>query len=108
MKLNNTIAAASDNIDNYNLVASTDLTSINEVEHTHKKNIPKIQRELTLHVMMTNIKWDYTKCETTNVLRGEVSLNERGVLREFEIERPQGEGEECVVAERLWGVIEGV
>eukprot|EP00573_Skeletonema_grethae_P000316 CAMPEP_0201690072 /NCGR_PEP_ID=MMETSP0578-20130828/3556_1 /ASSEMBLY_ACC=CAM_ASM_000663 /TAXON_ID=267565 /ORGANISM="Skeletonema grethea, Strain CCMP 1804" /LENGTH=186 /DNA_ID=CAMNT_0048174921 /DNA_START=54 /DNA_END=611 /DNA_ORIENTATION=- len=80
-KLGNRITTASTNIDNYQRVASTDLTSLNELELTHKKNIPKIQRELTLHVMMTNIKWDYSKCERDeNVLRGEVSLNERGVL----------------------------
>ncbi len=39
-------------------------------------------------------------------MRGEVSLVDRGVLREFEIEKGDGV-EECMVAERLWEVIEG-
>eukprot|EP00574_Skeletonema_japonicum_P004909 CAMPEP_0201729438 /NCGR_PEP_ID=MMETSP0593-20130828/19119_1 /ASSEMBLY_ACC=CAM_ASM_000672 /TAXON_ID=267983 /ORGANISM="Skeletonema japonicum, Strain CCMP2506" /LENGTH=187 /DNA_ID=CAMNT_0048221787 /DNA_START=24 /DNA_END=584 /DNA_ORIENTATION=- len=76
--------SSSVNIDKYRNEASSHLTNISELEFTHKRNIPKIQRELTLHAMMTNIKWDYTKCEADeNVLRGEVSLVDRGVLREF-------------------------
>lgn len=65
---------------------------------------------------MTNIKWDYSE---VHKLKGEVSLVERGVLREFEIDKEEfivgggyvgskgGGGGEVEIAERLWKIIEG-
>jgi hypothetical protein len=54
---------------------------------------------------MTNIKWDYTSLD---VLKGEVSLVNRGVLRKFEIDKMDNDGlSEFEIAERLWDIIEG-
>eukprot|EP00984_Skeletonema_dohrnii_P033173 scaffold28842_cov145-Skeletonema_dohrnii-CCMP3373.AAC.2 len=96
------LATCASNIHECQLEAKEEISTIQTIEARHMKNIPKIKHELTLHAMMTNIKWDYSSADK---LRGEVSLNKRGVLREFEIEKEeQGEVE---IAERLWGIIEG-
>ena len=71
------------------------------------RDLPKIKQELTLHAALTNLKWDYSAPKY--LLRGEVSLVERGVLREFEVERCGEEegGGVVVVADRLWDIVEG-
>jgi chromosome segregation ATPase len=95
------------NIMEYNKVASQSLTSIDMIEAQHIKSIPKIKHELTLHLTMTNIKWDYgggASC-TEDVLKGEVSICNKGVLRNFEIDKE--EYSEVEIAEQLWKIIEG-
>jgi len=97
------LATCASNINECQLEAKEEISTIQTIEARHMKNIPKIKHELTLHAMMTNIKWDYS-CGPEK-LRGEVSWNKRGVLKEFEIEKE--EQREVEIAERLWGVIEG-
>lgn len=95
-------------------MASQSLNSIDMIEAKHIKSIPKIKHELTLHLTMTNIKWDYgvsSVIDTTNggggrdVLKGEVSIVNKGVLRNFEIDKE--EFSEVEIAEQLWKIIEG-
>ena len=104
------------NIMEYNKIASQSLNSIDIIEAQHIKSIPKIKHELTLHLKMTNIKWDYnggggggaSSIDDTNsrdVLKGEVSICNKGVLRNFEIDKE--EYSEVEIAEQLWKIIEG-
>ena len=110
------LSKAQEHIHRYQQESQVELGNIDQIELNSMKSIPKIKHELTLHAMMTNIKWDYSAAEqrgggggnhSGEVLKGEVSLVDRGVLREFEIEK-DCVGGECEVAERLWGIIEGV
>jgi exonuclease VII large subunit len=97
------------NIMEYNKVASQSLNSIDMIEAQHIKSIPKIKHELTLHLTMTNIKWDYgadtNSSSMRDVLKGEVSICNKGVLRNFEIDKE--EFSEVEIAEQLWKIIEG-
>ena len=86
----------------YNKVASQSLNSIDMIEAQHNKSIPKIKHELTLHLTMTNIKWDYG-ADTNNgggrmrdVLKGEVSICNKGVLRNFEIDKTSVKNTICI------------
>jgi hypothetical protein len=65
---------------------------------------------------MTNIKWDYNGASSSDtnsssnnnmrdVLKGEVSICNKGVLRNFEIDKE--EFSEVEIAEQLWKIIEG-
>ncbi|KAL7527633.1 hypothetical protein ACHAXR_002050 [Thalassiosira sp. AJA248-18] len=83
-------------------VASEEIDEIKEIESKHIKRLKKNKHELSLHALMTNIKWDYNRLD---VLAGEVSVPSKCVHRKFEIEK--GELSEFEIAERLWGMIEG-
>jgi hypothetical protein len=103
--LGSKISNATSKINQYQDLANTNIQDISLIEAQHIKNIPKIKHELTLHATMTNIKWDYTSLD---VLKGEVSLVNRGVLRKFEIDKMDNDGlSEFEIAERLWDIIEG-
>mmetsp|Transcript_6769 Transcript_6769/g.14658 ORF Transcript_6769/g.14658 Transcript_6769/m.14658 type:complete len:210 (+) Transcript_6769:97-726(+) len=83
-------------------VANEKIAEADEVQSRHVRNLPKIKRELSLHGLMTNIKWDYNR---TGVLAGEISMPGRKVHRRFVIDKEEfGEFE---IAERLWDLIEG-
>eukprot|EP00571_Detonula_confervacea_P016571 CAMPEP_0172310990 /NCGR_PEP_ID=MMETSP1058-20130122/13615_1 /TAXON_ID=83371 /ORGANISM="Detonula confervacea, Strain CCMP 353" /LENGTH=209 /DNA_ID=CAMNT_0013024031 /DNA_START=6 /DNA_END=635 /DNA_ORIENTATION=- len=84
-------------------VASEQIDEREENQCRHIKKLPKIKQELTLHALMTNIKWDYNR--TGGVLAGEVSIPGRSVHRRFVIEKD--DLSEFDIAERLWGMIEG-
>lgn len=93
---------AEERIPQHAAVASEIVEEADELHSRHVKNLPKIKKELSLHALMTNIKWDYGR---TNVLAGEVSMGGRKVHRRFVIEKEEmGEAE---IAERLWELIEG-
>ena len=68
--------------------------------------LKKHKHELSLHALMTNIKWDYNQ---KDVLAGEVSVPKKAVHRRFVIEKENGSGSggEVEIAEKLWGMIEG-
>eukprot|EP00581_Thalassiosira_minuscula_P011368 CAMPEP_0183730228 /NCGR_PEP_ID=MMETSP0737-20130205/32301_1 /TAXON_ID=385413 /ORGANISM="Thalassiosira miniscula, Strain CCMP1093" /LENGTH=222 /DNA_ID=CAMNT_0025962667 /DNA_START=42 /DNA_END=710 /DNA_ORIENTATION=- len=83
-------------------VASEQLEEMDEIQSRHVRKLPKIKRELSLHALMTNIKWDYSRCD---VLAGEVSIPSRSVHKRFVIEKE--ELSEFEIAERLWAMIEG-
>ena len=83
-------------------VASEQVAELDEIETRHIKTLPKIKQEISLHALMTNIKWDYNR---TDVLAGEVSIPSVSVHRRFEIEKDGLSDFE--IAERLWGMIEG-
>lgn len=104
-RLNSELATRSkkahEKIAEYEEIASSHLHSIQDIESNHTHRLPKIKRELTLHVALTNIKWDYTR---KDVLKGEVSLMDKGVLRQFEVGRDKAEVE---IADSLWDIIEG-
>lgn len=85
-------------------VASEQIAELDQIECRHIKTLPKIKNELSLHALMTNIKWDYNR--RSNVLAGEVSIPAKSVHRRFVIER-DGDLNEFEIAERLWGMIEG-
>lgn len=83
------------------------------LESTHIKRLRKHKHELSLHALMTNIKWDYKQSATNNnnnggggnVLAGEVSMPNKAVHKRFVINK--GELDEYEIAERLWSMIEG-
>lgn len=81
-------------------VASEQVSELEEVQHRHVRTLPKIKNELSLHAVMTNIKWDYNR---SDVLAGEVAIPSRAVHRRFEIERD--DLSEFEIAERLWDMI---
>ncbi|KAL9180280.1 hypothetical protein ACHAXT_008250 [Thalassiosira profunda] len=83
-------------------VADEEVAEADALASRHVRDLPKIKHELSLHAVMTNVKWDYSK---TDVLAGEVSIPSRAVHRRFEI--PRGELGEYEIAERLWRMIEG-
>ena len=112
--LSKQLANSNKNIKKYQQELQLTEGDIETIELHHCKSIPKIKRELTLHAMMTNIKWDYNHDNVAvngggggGELKGEVSLVDKGVLREFRVEK-DCVGGECEVADRLWNIIEGV
>lgn len=102
------LVSAQTNISEYESICSTEIDTIQYIESQHVKQLPKIKNELTFYVHFTNIKWDYGSVEK---LRGEVSLVNKGVLRNFEIDKEELDdgsgGGEVVIADRLWNIIEG-
>ena len=88
--------------------ASENVAEIDETRSRHVRDNAKITRELGLHAILTNIKWDYAR-SGPDVLAGEVSIPEKAVHRrfEFEIDRGDGSASEYEIAERLWKTIEG-
>lgn len=83
-------------------VASEHVEELDEIQSRHIRKLPKIKQELSLHALMTNIKWDYHR---TDVLAGEVSIPAKAVHRRFVIEKD--DLSEFEIAERLWCMIEG-
>ena len=80
---------------------------IDELAQMECRNINKLKKhkhELSLHALMTNIKWDYNQ---KDVLAGEVSVPKKAVHRRFVIEKENHGGGEVEIAEKLWGMIEG-
>jgi len=70
----------------------------------------KIKHELSLHAVMTNIKWDYghrsSSMDKKEVLAGEVSIPDKCVHRRFVIDRGE-DISEYDIAEQLWTTIGG-
>ena len=83
--------------------ASQEVAALDEIEYRHIKQLPKIKNELSLHALMTNIKWDYGRVD---VLAGEVSIPKKSLHKRFVIDKSSGESE-YVIAEKLWEMIEG-
>eukprot|EP00580_Thalassiosira_gravida_P020415 CAMPEP_0201680214 /NCGR_PEP_ID=MMETSP0494-20130426/50309_1 /ASSEMBLY_ACC=CAM_ASM_000839 /TAXON_ID=420259 /ORGANISM="Thalassiosira gravida, Strain GMp14c1" /LENGTH=211 /DNA_ID=CAMNT_0048163913 /DNA_START=49 /DNA_END=684 /DNA_ORIENTATION=+ len=93
---------AEDSIPIHQAVANEKIAEVDEIQSRHVRNLPKIKRELSLHGLMTNIKWDYNQ---TSVLAGEISMPGRMVHKRFVIDKEDfGEFE---IAERLWDLIDG-
>ena len=97
------LATCASNIKECQLEAKEEISTIQTIEARHMKNIPKIKHELTLHALMTNIKWDYGRVD---VLAGEVSIPKKSLHKRFVIDKSSGESE-YVIAEKLWEMIEG-
>ena len=87
--------------------ASERIAEIDEVISRHVKDNAKIAMELSLHAILTNIKWDYGGQHARSVLAGEVSIPGRAVHRRFAIDRGDDAASECEIAERLWETIGG-
>ena len=86
-------------------LASTVITEIDNVENRHIKMNNKIKHELSLHALVTNIKWDYGLSKK-EVLAGEVSIPNKCVHRRFVIDRGE-DVSEYDIAEQLWTTIGG-
>jgi hypothetical protein len=90
-------------------------SDIDEVRSRHVRENAKIARELCLHALLTNIKWNYGNGGDGDggggggdLLMGEVSIPERAVHRRFVINRGDCECDsEYEIAERLWETIGG-
>eukprot|EP00956_Cyclotella_meneghiniana_P029505 scaffold71560_cov24-Cyclotella_meneghiniana.AAC.1 len=81
--------------------AASEVGEISELEYSHKKQLTKIARTISMYAEMTKIKWDYTKAD---VLAGEISLPKRFEHVRFCVEKDLGDVE---IAEKIWGYIEG-
>ena len=86
-------------------LASMVITEIDNVENRHIKMNNKIKHELSLHALVTNIKWDYGLSKK-EVLVGEVSIPNKCVHRRFVIDRGE-DVSEYDIAEQLWTTIGG-
>jgi len=82
--------------------ASERIDGADEVRLRRVRDLTNIRRELSLHALVTNIKWDYGR---TDVLSGEVFIPGRVEHRRFAIHK---EGlSEFHIADQLWRMIEG-
>ena len=89
----------------HNTVSSEQI-ALDEIEHRHIKQLPKIKNGLSLYALKTNIEWDSNRNgNDVLVLAGEVSIPERRVQRTCVIEK--GGRSECEITDKLWRMIEG-
>lgn len=89
-------------IPEHEAAAAEEVAEVDEIEFRHVRNLPKIRQELSLHALMTNVKWDFSR---RDALAGEVSLPARAEHRRFEIDKERLSDFE--IAEQLWEMIEG-
>jgi hypothetical protein len=91
---------------------------------TKKKMIPKIGKEISLHALMTNIRWDYDRTSTitaeNNLHNGNVNETNNSILlageifhptthkmKTFTIDKSECNNDEYEIADRLWKLMEG-
>lgn len=94
---------------------------------TKKKMIPKIGKEVSLHALMTNIRWDYDRSTATavddensatgssssnndnsTILAGEIFHPTTQKVKKFSINKAKGNNnDEYEIAESLWKLMEG-
>lgn len=108
---NDTIVAkrheAEQNIPIFQSIASQQVDELEENEYKHVLQNTKIKNALSLHALMTNIKWDYSEC-SGDVLAGEVSLPGKSVHKRFCIEKNgNSDMSKFDIADKLWCMIEG-
>ena len=90
---------------------------------TKKKMIPKIGKEVSLHALMTNIRWDYDRSTATavnnfvtdnndndnsTILAGEIFHPTTQKVKKFSINKAKcNNNDEYEIAESLWKLMEG-
>ena len=91
---------------------------------TKKKMIPKIGKEVSLHALMTNIRWDYDHSRATTTTidsgNGDKTENDNNILlageifhpttqkvKRFIIDKTKCNNDEYEIAESLWKLMEG-
>ena len=96
---------------------------------TKKKMIPKIGKEISLHALMTNIRWDYDRTSTITgdnnnlynrneneipdnsnssiLLAGEIFHPTTQKMKKFTIDKSECNNDEYEIADRLWNLMEG-
>mmetsp|Transcript_14701 Transcript_14701/g.20782 ORF Transcript_14701/g.20782 Transcript_14701/m.20782 type:complete len:251 (-) Transcript_14701:51-803(-) len=86
----------------YNMEASEQVESIDQVESERKQQVPRLKQQISLYAATTGIKWDY---DQEHLLVGEVAVPSVGSIRKFSID-PR-ECSDFMIANQLWSLMEG-